>query len=121
MRALDLVRHRLADVVQERGALGRLHADPELRGHDPREVGDLERVLEDVLTVARPVAQTPEHLDELLVHGSAVRLEHGLLSGLAYVLLDLGLRLVVHLLDPRRVDPAVLDELGERELRDLAA
>ena len=94
---------------------------PSSDGHDPRQVGDLERVLEDVLTVARPVAQTPEHLDELLVHLAAVRLEHGLLAGLADVLLDLRLRLVEHLLDPRRVDPAVLDELGERELRDLAA
>ena len=37
------------------------------------------------------------------------------------LLLELGLRLVVHLLDPGRMDPPVLDQLLERQLRDLAA
>jgi hypothetical protein len=45
-------------------------------------VRDLERVLEDVLPVARPVAQAPEDLHELLVELAAVRLEDGLLAGL---------------------------------------
>ena len=49
------------------------------------EVGALERVLEDVLAVARPVAEPAEHLDQLLVHLPAVRLEDGLLAGLADV------------------------------------
>ena len=118
---VDLVAHRLAEVVQERGALRRLDARLELRGHDPAEVDDLERVLEDVLPVARPVAQPAEDLDELLVQLAAVRLEHRLLAGLPDVLLELRLRVVVHLLDPRRVDPAVLDQLVERQPRDLAA
>ena len=87
----------------------------ELGGHDPAEVDDLERVLEDVLAVARAVAEPPEDLDELLVELAAVRLEHRLLAGLQDVLLELRLRLVVHLLDPRRVDAAVLDQLVERE------
>ena len=78
VRPLDLVRHRLADVVEERGALRGLHAGAELGRHDPREVDDLERVLEDVLPVARPVPQAAEDLDELLVELAAVRLEHGL-------------------------------------------
>ena len=81
---------------------------------------DLERVLEDVLPVARPVAQPSEHAHELLVELATVRLEHGLLAGLHDVLLELGLCLVVHLLDPRGMDPAVLDELLEREPCDLA-
>ena len=121
MRALDLVRHRLADVVQERGALRRLDAGAELAGHDPGEVHDLERVLEHVLAVARPVAKLPEHLDELLVELAAARLEDRLLACLADVILELRLREVVHLLDPRRVDAAVLDQLLERRARDLAA
>ena len=121
MRALDLVRHRLAEVVQERRALRRLHARAELARHDPREVDDLERVLEHVLAVARAVAQPAEDLHELLVELAAVRLEDRLLAGLADVLVELGLRLVVHLLDPRRVDAPVLDQLLERHPRDLAA
>ena len=121
MRALDLVGHRLADVVQERGALRGLHARAELGRHDPGEVHDLERVLEDVLAVARPVAQPAEDLDELLVELAAVRLEDRLLARLADVILELRLREVVHLLDPRRVDAPVLDQLLERHPRHLAA
>ena len=71
MRALHLVRHGLADVVKESCPLGGLDAHSELAGHDPGEVADLERVLEDVLAVARSVAKTAEDLDELLVHLAA--------------------------------------------------
>src|SRR5207248_3645872 len=81
---------------------------------------DFERVLADVLAVARPVAQSAEDLHELLVEVAAVRLEDRLLAGLPYELLELGLRLVVGLLDPRRVDAPVLDQLREGDLRDLA-
>ncbi len=63
----------------------------------------------------------PEHAHELLVKLTAVRLEDGLLPGLHDVLLELRLRLVVHLLDPRRVYAPVLDELVERQSSDLAA
>ena len=120
MRPLDLVGHRLAEVVEQRGALRRLRAGAELGGHDAGEMDDLERVLEDVLPVARPVAQPAEDLHELLVELAAVRLEDGLLARLLHVLLELGLRLVVHLLDPRRVDATVLHQLLERQARDLA-
>jgi hypothetical protein len=113
------VAHRLADVVEERRALRGLHARPELRRHDPAQVDDLERVLENVLPVARPIAEAPEDLRQLLVQLAAVCLEDRLLARLPHVLLELGLRLVVHLLDPGRVDPAVLDELVERQPCDL--
>src|SRR6266496_4882662 len=121
MRALYLVRERLAEVVQESGAASRLDARVELGSHDPHEMDDLERVLEDVLAVARPEAESAEDLDELLMERAAVRLEDGLLAGMDDVLLDLRLRLVVHLLDSSRVDAAVLDQLGEGQLGDLPA
>ena len=81
----------------------------------------LQRVLEHVLPVARPEVQAAEELDDLVVELTAVRLEHGLLAGMADVIVDFGLGEVVHLLDPRRVDAAVLDELQEGHLGDLAA
>ena len=91
VRALDLVRQRLAEIVQERRPLRRLHARLELGRHDPGEVNHLECVLEDVLAVARAEAEPAEDLDELLVHLAAVRLVDGLLAGMDDVLLDLGL------------------------------
>ena len=121
MRAVDLVADGLADVVEQRGALRRLHAGLELGGHDPAEVDDLEGVLEDVLPVARAVAEPAEHPHELLVELAAVRLEHRLLARLQDVLLELRFRLVVHLLDPRGMDATVLDELVERHAGGLAA
>ena len=107
--------------MQECRALRRLDRGPDLRRHDSGEVDDLERVLEDVLAVARPEAQPAEDLDELLVDGAAVRLEDGLLAGVDDVLLDLRLRLVVHLLDPGGMDAAVLDQLRQRDLGDFPA
>jgi indolepyruvate ferredoxin oxidoreductase alpha subunit len=59
-------------------------------------------------------------MDELVGEWPAVRLEDRLLARLADDLLDLGLRLVVRLLDPRRVDPAVLEELRDGQARDLS-
>src|SRR4029453_259777 len=84
-------------------------------------VDDLERVLEDVLAVARPEAQPAEDLDALLVNWTAVRLEDGLLAGVDDVLLDLRLRLVVHLLDPGGMDAAVFDQLRQGDLGNLPA
>ena len=118
---VHLVAHGLADVVEQRRALRRLHARLELGGHDAAQVDDLERVLEDVLPVARAVAEAAQRAHELLVELAAVRLEHRLLAGLHDVLLELGLRLVVHLLDPRGMDAAVLDQAVERHARDFAA
>ena len=113
------MRHRLAEVVEERGTLRGLHARPELGRHDPREVDDLERVLEDVLAVARAEAEAPEDADELLAQLAAIGLEDSLRARLVDLLVELRLRRVVHLLDPGGMDPAVLDELFERELRHL--
>src|SRR5262249_52862323 len=89
MRPLHLVRHRLADVVEHRRALRGLHARLELGRHDPREMYDLERVLEDVLAVARPEPEPSEDLDELVVERPAIRLEDRLLARVTYDLLDL--------------------------------
>ena len=119
VRALDLVRHRLAHVVEHRRALRGLDARLELGRHDPGEVHDLERVLEDVLAVAGPEAEPAEDLDELVRKRPAVRLEDGLLARLSDDLVDLGLGLVVHLLDPRGMNPAVLEQLRDGQARDL--
>ena len=82
VRALDLVGDRLADVVQQRRPAGRLLAGAQLGGHDRRQVGALDRVLEHVLAVAGAVVQPAQHLDQLGVQPVHVGLEAGLLAGL---------------------------------------
>src|SRR5713101_5829987 len=81
---------------------------------------DLERVLEDVLSVTGAIAQPSEDLDQLLVELSAVGLENALFAGLHDGVLDHRFRGVVGVLDARRVNPSILDQLRERESRDLA-
>ena len=65
VRALDLVRDGLADVVQQRGAARGLGRGAELVGHHRGEVGALDRVREHVLAVARAVLQAAEDADQL--------------------------------------------------------
>ena len=121
VRALDLVRDGLADVVQQRGAARGLGLAPSSVGHHRRQVRALDRVREHVLAVARAVLQAAEDADQLGVEALDVGVERRLLAGLDDVALELGLGLVVGLLDPGRVDAAVREELLERHAGDLAA
>ena len=86
-----LVIDHFADVVQERGPSRRLHRGAQLLGHQRREVGALDQVVEDVLAVARPVAQAAEDLHQLFVELAAVGLEDRLVTGLANEVVDLRL------------------------------
>ena len=121
VRAVDLVVDGLADVVQQAGALGDLGVGAKFGGHDAGEMSDLDGVVEDVLAVARAVLEAPEDANELGRHAVHVGVEAGLFPGLLDGGLDLSLRLKVRLLDTRRVDTPVGEQLGEREARGLAA
>ena len=109
VRTLDLVVDRLAEVVEQAGALRELDVDAELGGHDAGEVADLERVLEHVLAVAGAVLQAAEGADELRVQPVDSAVEGRLLAGLVDGLADELLGLVEHLLDAGRVDAPVGD------------
>src|SRR5215203_4902225 len=94
VRSLMLVRQHLAHVVQQRATLGHGDVQAQLRSHDAGEVGDLLRVLKDVLAVARTPLHPPDELDELrmeAVHAGVVR---RLLTGLDDLGVDFLLRLV---------------------------
>ena len=81
----------------------------------------LDRVVEDVLAVARAVLEPAEQLDDLGRQARHARLVGGGLAGLADDQVDLGLRLGDDLLDPAGVDPAVADQLRQGDPGDLAA
>ena len=119
--ALDLVVDGLAEIVQETGALGQGNVHAELSGEQTGDLGDLDGVVEHVLTVARAVALAAEELDEIGVQAVDVRLKHGALALFLDGLVDLALGLGDHFLDAGGVDAAVLNELFERKARDLAA
>ena len=121
MRALDLVRHRLAEIVQHAARFAVFTLAPSSVAMIPARWTTSSVCFEHVLAVARAEAKPAEDLHELLVERTAVRLEDGLLAGLPDDLLELRLRLVVRLLDAGRMDAAVLDQLRQRQARDLAA
>ena len=70
---------------------------------------------EHVLAVARAVVKPAEQLRQLGMQGADAGLEDRLLADLLDVVGDLRLGLVEGLLDPRRMDPAVLEQLLERQ------
>src|SRR5215211_1187150 len=117
----DLVRDGLADVVQQRSAGSRARAGAELLGQHAGQPRALDRMVEHVLAIARAVSEPAEQLRELGVKRADVRFEHRLLAHLDDVLVDLGLGLVIGLLDPGRVDATVLQQPLEGEPSDLAA
>src|SRR5437588_4246026 len=121
VRPLDLVVDRLADVVEQTRALHRLRVVAGLRGENPRDVRDLDRVTQDVLAVRRTEVQPAKKLHQIRMQATDPDLVDGGLGRLLPDLVDLGARLRDHLLDPRRVDPAIDEQTLEGALRDLAA
>jgi hypothetical protein len=93
----------------------------ELGRHRGGEEGDLLRVVEHVLAVARAIPEAPEELQQLRVHAGDLQLEeHGFAVRLD-PLVELALDLLDHLFDPRRVNAAVGDQPLEGDPGDLPA
>ena len=83
VRALDLMRDRLADVVEQRAPARGRDRRAELARHEPGELGALDEVVEHVLAVARAELQLPEELHQL-----GVEPVHACLERRALALLD---------------------------------
>ena len=62
---LLLVVDRFAYIMQKPRTLGKVHIQADFGRHQPRKLRDFDGVLIDVLPVARPVAETPDQLDDL--------------------------------------------------------
>ncbi len=115
------MRDGLADVVEERRAARRLGRGPQLLGEDAGEVRALDQVVQDVLPVRGAEAKLADQLRQLGVQAVDVRLESCGLPLLNHPLYEVGLGLLVGLLDQRGMDPAVSDQALEREPGDLAS
>src|SRR3954454_9531792 len=119
VRPLDFVVDGLADVVEQAADLGSLDVGAQLGRDDRGDVARLDRVHEDVLAVRRAVLQPPEQLEQVRRQSRAPRVVGCLVTGLADDEVDLRARLRDDLLDAAGVDPAVGDELRDRDPRDL--
>jgi hypothetical protein len=65
VRTLDLVVDRLADVVEQTGRLRDVDVRADLGREGPGDHRDLQRVVEDVLSVAGPELHPAEELDQV--------------------------------------------------------
>ncbi len=119
--ALHLVVHGLPDVVQQPRPLCDFRVEAQLGGDHPAEERHLERMGVDVLPVGGAVLQLADQLHQLGVHSVDPQVEERLLPGFADRLVHLLGDLLDRLLDARRMDPAVLDQAGKGDPRDLPA
>lgn len=121
MRTFDFVVDCLAEVVEQTCTLGGNRVETELGGHDAAEIGHLERVIQDVLPERRAEAQATERTDKLRMQVMNAHVEGSLLSSLLNLLVYLLFRFGIHLLDTRRMDTAVCDEVLHGDATDFAA
>src|SRR3989475_1739157 len=120
VRALDFVVDGLADVVQQTRELGDANVGADLGRHHGGEVGDLFGVVQHLLSVARSEAKDAEMADDLGMQTLEPELQYRRLPLLFDPLQDLLAGLGDDLFDPGRMNPAIDDELVERDPRDLA-
>ena len=111
MGELLLVCLPLADVVQQPGPPGQLHIQPHLGGQVPGQQRHLSGVRQLVLAVRGTEFQPSKHLDDLGVHIVDPEPVQHLLGRFAHLDFDFLLALGDRLLDPARMDAAILDQL----------
>ena len=119
--ALHLVVNGLAQVVQQARPLGLGHVGADLGGQQAGNVGDLDGVVQYVLTIAGAVAHTAQELDQLGVQAVDVGLKDGALAFRLDGGVHLTLGLLHHLLNAGGVDAAVQNELLQSQPGDLPA
>ena len=119
VRALDLVAHGLADVVEERASLGDRRVHTQFRSDRGGELCGFDEVAQHVLPVRGSVPELSQEAHELRVEIGDADLERGVLARPTDLLLDVALRSLVDLLDAGRVDPAVGDESLQGHPSDL--
>src|SRR5258706_4931291 len=121
VRPLDLMVDGLADVVQETRQLGDSNVCADLGRHHGGEIRDLVRGVEPLLPVAGAKPKDAEMADDLGMKSLQADLQDRGLSLLFDPLQDLDSGLGNDLFDPGRMNPAVDDELVQRDPRHLAA
>jgi len=121
MGPLHLAVDGLADVVKERRADRDVRVEADLLGHDAGQARHFRRVRQDVLPVTGAVLQPAHQTQDLGMEIVQAQLEGDRAALLAHFVVGLVLDLLDDLLDARRMDTAVGNQLLDRLLRDRAS
>ena len=111
----------LADIVKQSRALCQRAVDAELVRDHAGQQRDLNRMVEHILPVARTESQPSEELYHLRRQPVDTDLVGSSLARLLDHRVDLAASLLYRLLDARRMDAPVGDQLFQRDSRNLAA
>ena len=119
--ALYLVVNGLAQIMEQSGALRHGHVNAQLGGHQAGNVGDLNGVVQNVLTIGGAVLLTAQNLHQL-----GVQVVHaGFVAGAFTLFPDGAVNLLAgllhHVLNAGGVNPPVRNELFQRQPGDLPA
>ncbi len=118
---VDIAVDGLADVVDEGGADADVRVEPDLARHHARQERDFLRMIQHVLTVAGAELQFAHQPENLRMQVEQPQLERRQLAFLEHGGFHLGLHLLDDLLDPRRMNAAIGDQLLDGLTRDFAA
>ena len=121
MLALDLVRHRLADVMQQCRDFRDAHISANFLSNHTSHLGHLSRVLQHVLPVTRPEFQLTEQSLHFLRDADDASFAHGVLAGLLDFFIDLFFRLGDNFFNAGRVDTAIFHQHLEAQSSHLPA
>ncbi len=119
--AFGVVVGRFADVVQQAGAAGHVGIHLQFFRDRAGHKCHFDRVPQHVLAIAGAIVQAAQQVHDAFVQTADLRFLHGLLAEPANLLLDILLRFGDQLLDARRMDSAVGDELVECDAGNFAA
>ena len=121
MRAVDLMSHGFADIMQQSGALCKIHIRAKLCRDHSRNEGDLYGMAEYVLTVACAEAESAEQLDKLVIYTVNAGFEGSLFAFLLDDAFNFFFAFFNHFLNAGGMDSSVGNELFEGKTRDLAS
>ena len=110
----------LAKIMKQASTFGGHNVQAKLGSHHAAQVGNLEGMLEHVLTKRGAVAQSTKGLNNLGVQIVDTGIEGSLFASLAHALLNQVGGLVIHLLDAGRMNAAVRNKVLEGDAGGLA-
>ena len=111
MRALNIMIDGLTKVMQKTGTLGHANIDTELGSHNGAELGNLDGVLKHILTKGCAVTESTKSFDNFGMEVVNTRIKACLFARFANTLLNKIRGFVIHLLDARRMDASVCNQV----------
>ena len=111
----------LADIMQQAGTLSQNNVNTKLRSHYTCQVGNLNRMVQDILTIAGTIFQAAQQLNQFGVQTMHSDSKGSLFAGFLNLLLNLFLCLFNHFLNAGRMNTTIINQFFQSDTGNLAA